>query len=247
MREPRTLRLDLAYDGTGFVGWQVQASGRTVQGELQRALRRLLQDDVTPVGSGRTDAGTHALGQVAHIHTDNGLAAEQILRGVNALLPADVAVSAVRDVDSNFHARFSARGKRYRYRIDNRFDPDVFGLRYAHHMRAPLDEQRMAKAARCLMGTHDFACFEAKSPQRKSTVRTITAIEVHRRGLEVTIEVEGNGFLYNMVRIIAGTLIVIGRGKWPIPRMAQILKSRDRKLAGPTPPACGLYLLRVTY
>ena len=243
----RNLKLTLAYDGTAYNGWQRQKGVPTVQEAVEQAIRAVIDRKVSVRASGRTDARVHALAQVCNFHDETVLDPEDLRAALNANLPLDVQILRVEDVPPDFDSNRHARFKRYRYRIDNRFDPHVFTLRYAHHVRAPLDETRMARAAQCLMGTHDFACFESQSPQRRSTVRTITAIEVYRHAHEVCLEVESNGFLYNMVRAIAGTLIVIGRGRWPIPRMRDILKSRDRKQAGQTAPARGLYLLRVTY
>ena len=246
MREPRTLRLDLEYDGTGFVGWQVQASGRTVQGELQRALRRLLQDEVTPVGSGRTDAGTHALGQVAHIHTDNGLGVEQILRGVNALLPPDVAVSAVRDVDSSFHARFSARGKRYRYRIATRDSP--LDRHRVWTMRRPLDLELMVAATRYLTGVLDFRAFCKALPPPDHFECRIDDAEWRLQGRELVFEVAANRFLRHMVRVLVGTLVDVGLGKLPVEGFGRLLAAAaDRSQAGQTAPSCGLCMLYVNY
>ena len=242
----RTLRLDLEYDGSGFVGWQSQAHGRTVQGELQHALRRLLQEEVTPVGSGRTDAGTHALGQVAHIHTDSLLSPERILAGVNALLPPDVAASAVRAVDGDFHARYSALGKRYRYRISSARTP--LDRHRVWPVFRPLDQGAMAAATEHLRGILNFRAFcKALPPPDHFECRIDTALCL-REGRELLFEIEANRFLRHMVRILVGTLVQVGLGRMSTETFRQLLSpAADRGHGGQTAPARGLCLLYVNY
>jgi len=242
----RTLRLDLEYDGSEFVGWQVQAEGRTVQGELQRALRILLQEEVTPMGSGRTDAGTHALGQVAHAQTQSALPETRILLGVNALLPPDVAVYAVRTVDDSFHARYSARGKRYRYRIATNHRP--LGRRFVWTMRRPLDLDAMVAATRQLTGVLDFRAFCKALPPPDNFECRIDDANWCYLGGEFVFEVEANRFLRHMVRVLVGTFVDVGLGKLHPDDFGRLLSpSADRSQAGQTAPSRGLCLLYVNY
>ena len=244
-REPRTLRLDLEYDGSGFVGWQSQARGRTVQGTLQEAMRTLLQEEVAPVGSGRTDAGTHALGQVAHAGVRSAMEAGRIHRGLNALLPEDVAVLRVLDAPAGFHARYSALGKRYRYRIDT--------VRRALDRHAVwtlprrLDLEPMAAAAAGLRGVLDFRAFCKADPPPESYACRIDAAEWRQAGRRWTFEIEADRFLRHMVRALVGTLVEVGEGKRSPGEFLELLQGADRSLAGTTAPARGLCLLRVRY
>jgi tRNA pseudouridine38-40 synthase len=203
------------------------------------------------MASGRTDTGVHALGQVVSFALETRLAPEVVRRAINARLPEDVIVRRVEAVPEGFDANRDAVRKLYRYVIHDGEVPDLFQRRYAHHTRYRLDAARMHAAAQYLHGTHDFRCFETEWPNRASSVRTITHIAVERpleRGGEfLHLEVEADGFLYNMVRAIAGTLIQVGRGYWPVEYVEQLVREGDRTQAGPTAPACGLFLVRVTY
>ena len=241
----RTLRLDLEYDGSGFVGWQAQARGRTVQGTLETALRALLQEEVTPVGSGRTDAGTHALGQVAHAHVRSSLEAGRIHRGLNALLPEDVAVLQVRDVAAGFHARYSALAKRYRYRIDT--ERHALGRHAVWTLPRRLDLEPMAAAAAGLRGTIDFRAFCKADPPPEGYSCRIDAAEWRRAGHRWTFEIEADRFLRHMVRALVGTLVEVGQGRRSPRQFLDLLQGADRSLAGATAPARGLCLLRVRY
>ena len=246
MTAPRTLRLDLEYEGTDFVGWQSQSRGRTVQGELQRALRRLLQEEVTPVGAGRTDAGTHALGQVAHVHTASPMATRRLGLGINALLPPDVAVTAVRDVAADFHARYSARGKRYRYRIS----PVRTALtrRQVWTLYRDLDLEAMQDAARSLVGAHGFRAFCKASPPPDHYECQVTAAAWQRQGDELVFEIEANRFLRHMVRVLVGTLAEVGEGRRrPADFEGLLGAAAERDDAGPTAPARGLCMLWIRY
>ncbi len=249
----RTIRLDLEYDGTDFLGWQIQAHGRTVQGELARALRELLQEPVTPVGSGRTDAGTHALGQVAHFRTGTDLPPERICRALNSLLPADISIRSAAEAAADFHARYSAVSKRYRYRIATH--KTAVERRWVWTFRRSLDFDLMAEAASSLAGTHDFRAFCNQHPVPDSFTCTVLDCGWERDGPEMRFEVEANRFLRHMVRIIVGTLVEIGLGK-RVPNLSPSLRSdvegngerrEVRRLAGPTAPARGLCLLAVNY
>lgn len=241
----RTLRLLIEYQGTDFAGWQIQAQGRTVQGELARCLQTLLREPVVPVGAGRTDAGTHALGQVAHLHTHSELPAERLHRGLNGLLPPDIAVHAVEEAPADFHARYSARGKRYRYRLrtaKSALDRQLVWSLYQH-----LDLEPMARAAAYLAGTHQFAACCNQDPLPDHFLCHIAECGWTGDGTELAFEIEGNRFLRHMVRILVGTMVEIGRGRRPPEDMARLLESTDRTQAGPTAPAQGLCLLRVNY
>ena len=244
----RNVRLTLAYDGTDFHGWQTQPGLRTVQQTLEEAITRLTGAQRVRVNaSGRTDTGVHAVGQVVNFPTDSKLPPDVLLRALNAHLPPDIVVRHAEDVPAEFDANRHALGKLYRYVVHDGPVPDLFMRRYCHHTRHRLDAQAMARAAGPLRGTHDFRCFETEWPNRASSVRTITHLAVNRMGDWVWLDVEADGFLYNMVRAIAGTLINVGRGFWPESQVAEILRSGDRTQSGPTAPARGLFLMRVTY
>ncbi len=244
----RNFRLTLAYDGTDFRGWQTQPGLRTVQETLERALARLTGAERVRVNaSGRTDTGVHAVGQVVNFKSDTKLDPPVLLRAVNAHLPEDVVVREAAAAPDDFDANRDAVRKRYRYVIHDGDVPDLFRRRYCHHTKYRLDADAMSRAATALIGTHDFRCFETEWPNRASSVRTITHLSVTRDGDWVTLDVEADGFLYNMVRAIAGTLMNVGRGFWPEEHVAQIVASGSRAEAGPTAPAKGLFLMQVTY
>jgi len=243
----RTLKLTLAYDGTRFVGWQRQAAGESIQGLLESAMARLEGRSVTVHGAGRTDAGVHARGQVASAEVTFDHDPATVARALNSQLPEDVRVLEVVEAAEGFHARFSARSKTYAYRIRISEVADPFDRAYAWHVRSPLDLEAMRRAAALLIGTHDFAAFQSAGTEVRTTVRTIHRSEVgHEPGL-ITYEIAGDGFLRHMVRAIVGTLVEIGRGRWPSQTMADVLASGARTGAGPTAPACGLFLVRVDY
>jgi tRNA pseudouridine38-40 synthase len=244
----RNLKLTVQYDGTDFNGWQTQPGQRTVQETLEQAIARLTGEPRVRVNaSGRTDAGVHAVGQVANFHTEATHAADIVLRAVNAHLPHDIVIREAVEVPPSFDANRDAIRKLYRYVIHDGPVPDPFLRRFAHHCRYHLDAAAMARAAVALRGRHDFHSFETDWPNRATSVRTITHIAVNRFGDRLWLDVEADGFLYNMVRSIAGTLMNVGRGYWPESQVAAILKAEDRTRAGPTAPANGLFLMRVTY
>ena len=244
----RNIRLTLSYDGTDFFGWQTQPDRRTVQETLEKALAGLTGEERVRVNaSGRTDTGVHALGQVVNFRTEATYASEVFLRAVNARLPPDVVVTAAEEVAESFDANRDACHKLYRYVLHDGAVPNLFLRRYCCHTRHKLDAAAMARAAAPLRGQHDFRCFETEWPNRRTSVRTITHLAVSRFGDWIWLDVEADGFLYNMVRAIAGTLMNVGRGFWPESRVAEILEAGDRTLAGPTAPASGLFLVRVTY
>jgi tRNA pseudouridine38-40 synthase len=243
----RNLKIVLSYDGTDFNGWQTQPGQRTVQETLEGAFAALTGERVRANASGRTDAGVHAIGQVVNCYSNTQHAPEVLVRALNAHLPPDVVVRSVEDVPQAFDANRDARRKLYRYVIHDGAVPDLFLRRYYCPSRHVLDAAAMRRAAEPLKGRHDFHSFETDWPNRMSSVRTITHLAVNRMGDWIWLDVEADGFLYNMVRAIAGTLMNVGRGYWPESTVAEILNAEDRKQAGPTAPAQGLFLMRVMY
>jgi tRNA pseudouridine38-40 synthase len=243
----RNIKLLLSYDGTDFSGWQRQPDRRTVQQVVEEALGRLTGVEPSTNASGRTDAGVHALGQVIHFYTASSHPTEVFVKALNATLPADVRVRGAWDMPQSFHATLDAKAKLYRYVIDNGPVADPFQTRYSDHVFQPLDAPAMHRAAQGLKGRHDFHSFETQWPNRTSSVRTITHIAVNRMSNMVWIDVEADGFLYNMVRSITGTLVLVGKGKWPESKVVEVLAAEDRREAGPTAPPQGLFLIRVRY
>ncbi len=241
----RTIRLLIEYDGSDFVGWQIQNEGRTVQGEIARALKTLTKEDRCPIGSGRTDAGTHALGQVAHFHTLSPLPIERIQRSLNGLLPADITIHSAEEVDESFHARYSAKRKRYRYRIHEGKNSINRNFTWACHR--PLELHCLREASLLLPGTHSFGAFCKQDPAPGNLYCTLYAAEWQRQGRELVFEIEGNRFLRHMVRILVGTMIEIGLQQRPATDIKKLLESGQREAAGHTAPACGLHLLWVRY
>jgi tRNA pseudouridine38-40 synthase len=243
----RNIKLLLSYDGTDFSGWQRQPDRRTVQQVLEDAIGQLTGVEAATNASGRTDAGVHALGQVVHFYTASPHAPEVFVKALNAILPSDVRVNGAREMPQAFHATLDAKSKLYRYIIDNGQVADPFQRRYSYHVYRPLDVDAMQRAAAALEGRHDFHSFETQWPNRMSSVRTITQIAVRRMNNFVWVDVEADGFLYNMVRSITGTLLLVGTGRWPESRVAEALQAEDRREAGPTAPPQGLFLVRVRY
>jgi len=243
----RTLKLTLAYDGSRFVGWQRQADGESVQAFVEEALSRLEGGPVAVHAAGRTDAGVHAEGQVASARVTFTHDAATVVRAANAILPAEIRVLAVEDAPPGFHARFSARGKSYRYQIANTPVASPFLRGYAWHVPEPLDLDAMRAAAAALVGTHDFAAFQSTGSDVSATIRTVTRSDVLARGGLVVYEVEGDGFLRHMVRAIVGTLVDVGRGWRPPGDVRGLLEGGTRAQAGATAPAHGLTLVKVEY
>jgi tRNA pseudouridine38-40 synthase len=243
----RNIKLVISYDGTDFRGWQRQPGQRTVQQCLEEALERLTGVRPTTTASSRTDAGVHALGQVVQFLTVSEHDGETVRRALNAMLPRDIRVLDVADVRQAFHVTLDAVSKRYRYVIDNGRFASPFELRYSWHCPHPVDVGDMLASGQALLGRHDFRSFETDWPNRLSSVRTILDLDVQRSGHVVTIEVEADGFLYNMVRAIAGTLVKVGSGKRPRSWVADVLAAENRVEAGPTAPPQGLFLLHVKY
>jgi tRNA pseudouridine38-40 synthase len=244
----RNFKLILSYDGTDFNGWQTQPGYRTVQETLETALGQLTTEPrIRANASGRTDAGVHAVGQVVNFFSSMQVPMVKLLGAINAHLPDDIVVRSVEEAPASFDANRDAMRKLYRYVIHDGPVPSPFLRRYACSSKHQLDAAAMARAAQSLRGCHDFHSFETEWPNRASSVRTITHVGVSRAGEYIWIDVEADGFLYNMVRSIAGTLMYIGRGFWPEARVAEILDSQDRTQAGPTAPPQGLFLMRVSY
>jgi tRNA pseudouridine38-40 synthase len=243
-----SFKLTIAYDGTSFVGWQRQASGESIQGLLEDALAVLDGREVAVAGAGRTDAGVHALSQVASVTLERDIDAATVVRAVNARLPPAIRVIDAREVPAAFHARFDARSKTYRYRIWNADVMDPFERAYAWHVPAPvLDERAMDQAARTLEGRHDFAAFQTVGTETGDTERSVSRSRVERAGSLITYEISGDGFLRHMVRAVVGTLVDVGRRHLTPSSMGEVLASKDRARAGRTAPAEGLFLVRVDY
>lgn len=242
----RNLRLDICYDGTRYRGWQrLPGMEGTIQGKLETALSRILQEPITLSGSGRTDAGVHAAHQIANFHCESPKSCQDILHELRRYLPEDIGIYSCQEASPRFHARLNATGKTYRYRIWNSEDPCVFERRYLWAMPDRLDVEAMDRAAQCLVGTHDFSCFCGNSKMKKSTVRRIDCISLTRQGQELLITVTGNGFLQNMVRILVGTLVEVGTGQRG--EKLDSLFGQKREKAGFLAPPQGLCLMEVTY
>jgi tRNA pseudouridine38-40 synthase len=243
----RNLKLTLAYDGTSFHGWQIQPELPTIQGELERALGKLFNHDVNVTGSGRTDAGVHAHGQVASVGTIRTMDIDAVLRGANALLPADIRVLSVEEAGPEFHARRSARAKTYEYHIWRNAIVSPFHVRYVHGFRYPLDQDRIDRATLLFCGTHDFTSFCATATEIENRVRTVFDASWERTNERWIFRIRGNGFLQHMVRTIAGTLLAAGQGRLLVEQIPEIFKAKDRRKAGPSLPARGLHLISVEY
>ncbi len=239
--------LRVAYDGTEYCGWQSQPGLRTVEGTLKSALDRLMRQDIKLIGASRTDAGVHAEGNVAVFDCDTTIPADKIKYALNNLLPEDMVVVESVTVADDFHPRHCDCRKTYQYRILNTPLPDPNRRRNTYFYRGDIDIDNMRKAAEYIVGEHDFACFMAAGSQVKDTVRTVYALELDRQDDIITMTIQGNGFLYNMVRIIAGTLLMVGRGQLKPEALEEIIKSKDRSKAGPTAPAKGLTLKSIIY
>ena len=243
----KRIGLIVAYDGTNYCGWQVQPNGITIQGELNRCLSELLGEEIETIGASRTDAGVHAMGNVAVFDTNTRIPGEKISYALNQRLPEDIRIQLSVEMPLDFHPRYCDSVKTYEYRILNRRFPVPTERLYSYFYHYKLDVEKMRAATSYLIGRHDFASFCGSGAQVKSTVRTIRSIEIERYEDMITIRISGEGFLYNMVRIIAGTLIEIGNGQYPPERMKKILDARDREYAGPTAPARGLTLLGIQF
>ena len=243
----KRVKLVVAYDGTNYRGWQIQNNGETIESVLNRAISSLTGEDIHVMGSSRTDSGVHAMGNVAVFDTEARMATDKFSYALNQRLPEDIRIQNSCEVPSDFHPRYQKTVKTYEYRILNREFPLPAYRLNTHFTYRPLDIARMQEAACYLEGEHDFQSFCAAGAQVKTTVRTIYELTVEKEGDLIVIRITGNGFLYNMVRIIAGTLMKVGMGEWEPERMTEILEGRDRKLAGPTAPAKGLTLMEIHF
>lgn len=243
----RNIVLTIAYDGTNYCGWQVQPEGKSISLEIINAVYKITKEKVKLYGSGRTDAGVHALAQTANFYSDTKIPAHRLVGAVNAYLPPDIVVTDARDADIDFNARFSATGKIYEYKILNTPLPSPFWINKAWHVKQELDLSKMKKVCKILEGEHDFKAFMASGSYVKDTVRTLYELTVAKENDIITVSAKGSGFLYNMVRIITGTLVQVGRGKLSAEEVETILISLDRTKGAITAPACGLYLKEVLY
>jgi tRNA pseudouridine38-40 synthase len=244
----KRMKCTLAYDGTHFSGYQVQPGKRTVQGELERVLTQMHKGQTVRVtASGRTDAGVHACGQVIHFDTSLSLSPQQWKKALNALLPDDIVIKHIQEVDASFHARFAAKAKEYRYKVRNAEERDVFLRHYCYHYPYRLDIEAIKQALRFIEGTHDFTSFCSAKTDVDDRVRTIYQADVAVNQEMLEFRLIGSGFLYNMVRIIVGTVLEVGQGKRSVDSISTILAAKDRRLAGPTAPPQGLYLWKVYY
>ena len=263
LKSMRNIRLTLAYDGTNYVGWQVQPNGPSIQAAVEQAIFQLTGETVRLIAAGRTDAGVHALGQVANFTTGTAIPCAKLQTGLQNFLADDVVIRDVSEVDADFHATYSAQWKRYRYVIFNNRESDPFIQKYAWQYAAALDAAAMHDAAQVLLGTHDFRCFESHFPNKATSVRTVIESKVERcdgwplwsrgdspvtaHGEFIRLDIAADGFLYNMVRAIVGTLLKVGRHQWTAADVRRIIDAGDRSQAGETAPARGLYLVHVEY
>ena len=243
----RNIRLDICYDGTRYKGWQrLTGVDNTIQGKLEQTLSRILGEEIEISGSGRTDAGAHALGQVANFHTSSDMPCQEILSSLRRYLPEDIGIYSCKEAADRFHARLNARTKTYTYRIWNSETPCVFDRRFVYVLPENLDLKKMQYAAKLFLGEHDFSAFNANKKMKKSTVRRIDSLEICRKGEEIQFTFTGDGFLYNMVRIMVGTLIEVGQGKRDADSIPALFGAK-REEAGYLVPAQGLCLMEVTY
>ncbi|MFH0771665.1 MAG: tRNA pseudouridine(38-40) synthase TruA [Candidatus Omnitrophota bacterium] len=256
----RNILLKIEYDGTRYAGWQIQKNAKTIQAVLEAALERITGVKTRLVSCGRTDAGVHALGHMANFKTASEIPLFKLIGGLNGVLPEDITVKEIREVPLNFHSRFDAKSKIYRYTILNTPSPSAISRCYVYHIPYKLNLSLMKKEAKCLLGRHNFKSFQASDPKIKnslnnfsesrgerSSVRAINRLDIKKRDGLIKIETEADGFLYNMMRNITGTLIEIGRGRLGEGSMRRILRAKDRRLAGPTAPARGLCLVEVKF
>lgn len=243
----KRVRLIVAYDGTNYHGWQVQDNGITIEAELNRCLTELLGEEIQVIGASRTDAGVHALGNVAVFDTESRMPAEKVSYALNQRLPEDIRIQKSEEVPADWHPRYCASRKTYEYRIYRGEFPMPVKRLYSYFTYRTLDVKQMRAAAEYLVGEHDFKSFCQTGAQVESTVRTIYTLELEEQGPDLVIRVCGNGFLYNMVRILAGTLMEAGQGKRTPESMADVLAAKNRGAAGPTAPACGLTLIKYEF
>lgn len=241
------VRLTISYDGTNYCGWQIQKNGITIEEIINRELTDLLKEDIAVIGASRTDSGVHAMANIAVFDTNTKIPAEKISFALNQRLPDDIRIQKSEQVADNFHPRYCNSTKTYEYKILNRRFPDPLNRLYTHFVYMPLDVDKMKKAAEYIVGEHDFASFCSAGSQVKTTVRTVYRLDVDKKDDIITIQISGNGFLYNMVRIIVGTLMKVGLGVYPPEHIKEIIDAKDRYAAGPKAPARGLTLVEIKY
>lgn len=244
----RNIKVTLEYDGTNYHGFQRQTDALpTIQQFLEETLEQLTKHPVTVIGAGRTDAGVHARGQVINFKTECGIPVDRLPLAMNRLLPKDIVIRAVEEVEDSFHAQFKAKRKVYRYHIYNSRISSAFDRLYSYHVPHQLNLDKMREAARFIVGEHDFSAFKAAGAKTKTSVRTIYRLDIEHNSPHISLEVEGNGFLYNMVRIITGTLLYVGKGKLTPDEVRKFVETGKREDAGPTVPPQGLFLMEVKY
>lgn len=244
----RNIKLIIEYDGKNFAGWQSQPDKISVQSEIEKAIKEVTGENVDLTASGRTDAGVHALGQVANFHTESKIDVNKIPYALNAKLPKSIVIKSAEEVDERFHSRYLCKGKTYRYIINNNEFPSALERYREFHIAQKLDVEKMKKALKYFEGTHDFKGFKSSGgSEKKTTVRTLTKLELKEKDGIIKIELSGDGFLYNMVRIIVGTIVDVGLGKIKLEDLEVIINSKDRTKAGRTLPPHGLYLVEVRY
>ena len=240
------IKLTIEYDGTNYAGWQQQQKEKTIQETLKKTIVSIVNEKIILHGAGRTDAGAHALGQVANFKTKSTIPTSKLVQAINFYLPKDIVVKSAKKVSKNFHSRYSAKSKIYRYSILNNNTRSTINRNFCYHYNADLNIEKMQKASKALIGKHDFSTFKSKS-SNISNIRTIKKLDVRKKGKYLLLTIEADGFLYKMVRSIVGTLLEVGKGKMTIKEFKEILISGTRSLAGTTLPAKGLCLLRVKY
>ncbi len=242
-----TIKLTIEYDGTAYAGWQRQPNRPTVQAAVEAAIQRITQTHIPMTGAGRTDAGAHALGQVVSFRSDKAMSAEEWVRALNGLLPPDISARSAEHMADDFHARYSARGKLYEYRILNQAERPALARNRAWHIRKPLDMAAMHEAASFLVGRHDFSSFQGSPTDNENPICELRRLEIKQEQALIRIEAQADRFLKQMVRAIVGTLVEVGQGKRSPKSVKEILEARDRRAAGMTAPAHGLYLVKVDY
>lgn len=243
----RNIKLTIEYDGNKFGGWQKQPTKLNIQGEIEKAIKDITGEDVSLNASGRTDSGVHSLGQVANFKTNSNIDIEKIAIAINSKLKKSIVIKKAEEVDENFHARYNCKGKKYRYIINNSSQGTAIYRDLECNIPQKLDVEKMKQAIKYFEGEHDFRGFRASGTSSKNSVRTIYKTEIKQEGERIMIELTGNGFMYNMVRIIAGTIVDVGLGKILPEEIPEIIQSKDRNKAGKTMPAHGLYLVEVYY
>ncbi|OEF96450.1 tRNA pseudouridine(38-40) synthase TruA [Vulcanibacillus modesticaldus] len=243
----RNIKLEISYDGTNFHGFQIQPDQRTIQGELQKAIGMIIKQQIKITASGRTDTGVHARKQVCNFHTESRIPVEKWVDALNSLLPEDIVVKSATEMPFEFHSRFDVKKKIYRYSIYNDRVVDVFRRNYTWHYPYSLDIETMKKASQLFIGEHDFTSFSSAKSEIENRTRTIYEAEIGKIGNEIYFQISGNGFLYNMVRIIMGTLVEVGSGKMSLEDIRSLFREKNRSMAGITAPAKGLTLWDVEY